>query len=133
MKRIQILVILALLAEQPPALGASPGNAPQLPITGTRIVNVSTEPQLQSAMGNLQHGDTLLLANGTYNLTGSGSVNVGGTSTTIGRLVVGDGGTSTGIVTVNVRRPVASPSSSSAALNATAGIWIRDRRPSYVR
>jgi hypothetical protein len=55
--------------------GASPGNAPQLPITGVRIVNVSTEPQLQTAMGNLQSGDTILLANGTYNLTGTLYIN----------------------------------------------------------
>ena len=55
--------------------GASPGNAPQLPITGTRIVNVATEPQLQAAMGDLQHGDTLLLADGTYNLTSSLYIN----------------------------------------------------------
>ena len=73
MKRLQ--VILALLAAQGAALAASPGNAPQLPITGTRIVNVSTEPQLQSAMGNLRQGDTLLLANGTYNLTSSLNIN----------------------------------------------------------
>ena len=54
---------------------ASPGNAPQLPITGARIVNVATEPQLQTAMGNLQNCDTLLLADGTYNLTGSLYIN----------------------------------------------------------
>lgn len=46
-----------------------------LPITGARIVNVSTEPQLQAAMGNLQSGDTILLANGTYNLTSTLYVN----------------------------------------------------------
>jgi hypothetical protein len=67
------LVILFLLAKAVNA--ASPGNAPPLPITGTRIVNVSTEPQLQTAMGNLQSGDTILLTNGTYNLTSSLYVN----------------------------------------------------------
>jgi hypothetical protein len=36
------------------ASAASPGNAPPLPLTGARIVHVSTEPQLQTAMGNLQ-------------------------------------------------------------------------------
>jgi hypothetical protein len=60
-----------LLATTVLAVAASPGDAPPLPIAGTRVVNVSTEPQLQSAMGNLQHGDTILLANGTYNLTSS--------------------------------------------------------------
>jgi hypothetical protein len=56
-------------------VAAAPGEAPPLPVTGTRIVNVSTEPQLQSAMGNLQHGDTILLANGNYPLTQSLYVN----------------------------------------------------------
>ena len=51
------------------------GNAPTLPITGTRIINVSTEPQLQSAMANLQAGDTIVLADGTYNLTNSLYIN----------------------------------------------------------
>jgi hypothetical protein len=54
---------------------ASPGNAPPLPITGTRIVNVATETQLQTAMANLQSGDTILLATGTYNLTSTLYVN----------------------------------------------------------
>ena len=44
-------------------------SAPPLPITGTRTVNVATEAQLQSAMRSLRDGDTILLANGTYNLT----------------------------------------------------------------
>jgi hypothetical protein len=57
------------------AFSASPGNAPQLPITGARIVNVSTEAQLQTAMGNLQSGDTILLTNGVYNLTSTLYIN----------------------------------------------------------
>src|SRR5215471_2761297 len=64
---------LVLLARE--LHGASPGDAPQLPITGVRIVSVSTESLLQNAMGNLQNGDTILLANGTYNLTSSLYVN----------------------------------------------------------
>jgi hypothetical protein len=44
-------------------------NVPPLPMTGTRIVNVSSEPQLQSAMAGLQAGDTIVLAKGTYNLS----------------------------------------------------------------
>jgi hypothetical protein len=55
------------------ALGQTIGSpcvsAPPLPLTGTRVVNVVTEAQLQSAMSNLRDGDTILLANGTYNLT----------------------------------------------------------------
>jgi hypothetical protein len=53
------------------ANAASPGNASPLPITGRRIVKVATEPQLQAALGSLQNGDTILLADGTYNLTSS--------------------------------------------------------------
>jgi hypothetical protein len=74
-KLIQILSPVAVLASLCVASPASPGNAPPLPITGTRIVNVTTEPQLQTAMGNLQNGDTLLLADGTYNLTASLYIN----------------------------------------------------------
>jgi hypothetical protein len=65
-----LLLVLANVAR-----GASPGDAPPLPLKGARIVNVSTEGQLQSAMGNLQTGDTILLANGTYNLTSSLYIN----------------------------------------------------------
>src|SRR6266498_5667040 len=75
MNLIQLLLPVALLAPLCEANAASPGNAPPLPITGTRIVNVATEPQLQTAMGNLQTGDTLLLSDGTYNLTASLYIN----------------------------------------------------------
>lgn len=75
MKLTAKIISVALLSATGFANAASPGDAPQLPITGTRIVNVSTEPQLQSAMGNLQSGDTILLANGTYNLTSSLYIN----------------------------------------------------------
>jgi hypothetical protein len=50
-------------------------NVTPLPITGTRIVNVSTEAQLQTAVSNLQAGDTIVLADGTYNLTNSLYIN----------------------------------------------------------
>ncbi|HKS37848.1 MAG TPA: hypothetical protein VJW76_11700, partial [Verrucomicrobiae bacterium] len=72
MKLIPMVFPIALLCV---ANAASPGNAPPLPITGARIVNVATEPQLQTAMGNLQNGDTLLLADGTYSLTSSLYIN----------------------------------------------------------
>jgi hypothetical protein len=49
--------------------------APTIPITGTRIVNVATETQLQNAMRNPQAGDTIVLTNGTYNLTSTLYVN----------------------------------------------------------
>ena len=57
------------------ARAASPGNAPPLPLTGVRIVYVGTEPQLQTAMGNLRDGDTIVLSNGVYNLTSTLYVN----------------------------------------------------------
>jgi Right handed beta helix region len=49
-------------------------NAPSLPVTGS-IVEVSTEAQLQTAMKNLQPGATILIANGTYNLSNTLYVN----------------------------------------------------------
>ena len=71
----QLPLIVSVVAAALVSRGATPGNAPPLPLTGTRIVNVSTEPQLQSAMNNLQEGDTILLADGTYQLTSSLYVN----------------------------------------------------------
>jgi hypothetical protein len=49
--------------------------ASPLPLAGTRIVRVSTEPQLQAAMSDLRHGDTILLSDGTYALTASLYIN----------------------------------------------------------
>ncbi len=69
-------LLLALLVMRVIAAhSASPGHAPQLPITGTRIVNVATEAELQAAMNVLQPGDTILLADGTYALSSSLYVN----------------------------------------------------------
>lgn len=39
--------------------------------TSTRIVNVSNVTQLNNAIGSLQAGDTIVLADGTYNITSS--------------------------------------------------------------
>jgi hypothetical protein len=74
-KLLGLPLLATLLGLPGAASAASPGNAPPLPITGARIVNVSTEPQLQTAMGNLQSGDTIMLADGTYALTSSLYVN----------------------------------------------------------
>ena len=49
--------------------GPSPCSAPPLPMTGARIINVSTGPQLQSAVSSAQAGDTIVVAPGTYLLT----------------------------------------------------------------
>ena len=76
---------------------ATPGDAPMLPLTGTRIVNVSNEAQLQSAMSNVRHGDTILLADGTYNLTahltinGRNNVTIRGASGSTSVVLVGKG------------------------------------------
>ena len=50
-------------------------NAPQLPLTGIRIINVSNESDLQRAVANLADGDTIVLANGTYLLTNTLYIN----------------------------------------------------------
>jgi hypothetical protein len=77
--------------------GATPGNAPALPITGARIVHVSTEPQLQAAIGNLQNGDTILIADGTYNLSstlyinGRNDVTIRGSSGSTNVILLGKG------------------------------------------
>jgi hypothetical protein len=89
--------MVLLLAIDAVARGASPGNTPPLPITGTRIVSVSSEPQLQTAMGNLQSGDTILLADGAYNLTsslyvnGRNNVTIRGTAGSTNVVLVGKG------------------------------------------
>jgi hypothetical protein len=92
------LVCLCILGQAHRVFGAPAAcNAPQLPISGTRIVNVSTEPQLQAAMGSLQSGDTIVLANGTYNLTstlwinGKNNVTIRGTSGCDAVVLVGKG------------------------------------------
>ena len=91
------LVWALIIASATDLSAASPGNAPQLPLTGVRIVNVSTEPQLQTAMGNLQNGDTILLANGTYNLTstlyinGRQNITIRGTNGSTNVVLVGKG------------------------------------------
>jgi len=97
MKVAQLLWIVLLFALPGAIHPASPGNAPTLPLTGARIVNVTTEPQLQTAMGNLQSGDTLLLADGVYNLTsslyinGRNNVTIRGSSGSSNVVLVGKG------------------------------------------
>jgi hypothetical protein len=73
MKCLVTLVVLVAVTGE--AIGASPGSAPPLPLTGKRIVNINSDAQLQTAMANLQNGDTLLLAEGTYPLTSSLYIN----------------------------------------------------------
>ena len=103
--RLRILVLLAiglmvgiqLLAAASKAAGISAGNAPPLLLTGTRIVKVATEPELQSAMSNLLNGDTILVADGTYNLTrslyvnGRHNVTIRGSAGSVNVVLVGRG------------------------------------------
>ncbi|MCC6954885.1 MAG: hypothetical protein IT290_12280, partial [Deltaproteobacteria bacterium] len=74
------LLLLFPLSLHAQSLGSPCRTAATLAITGTRIVNIATEAQLQQAMGNLQAGDTLVLADGTYTLSNtlyvSGRANV---------------------------------------------------------
>jgi hypothetical protein len=46
-------------------------NPPALPTPSGTVMNVSTVAQLQSAVANLQSGQTIMIAAGTYNLTGT--------------------------------------------------------------
>jgi PKD repeat protein len=46
-------------------------NPPALPPPTGQVINVSTVSQLQSAVGNLQSGQTISIAPGTYHLTGT--------------------------------------------------------------
>lgn len=97
MKPIGLFFAVAMLVLRDSASAASSGDAPPLPITGVRIVNVATEAQLQTAVGNLQHGDTILLANGAYNLTsslyinGRNSVTIRGTAGSTNVVLTGRG------------------------------------------
>ncbi|HEV8541212.1 MAG TPA: hypothetical protein VGR78_02360 [Verrucomicrobiae bacterium] len=72
-KVISLLFVSLLLLAR--SRGIPPGDAPPLPLTGKRIVKVSIEPQLQAAIADLQNGDTILLADGVYDLTSSLFVN----------------------------------------------------------
>jgi hypothetical protein len=94
---ISVLLLLAVAQALAQASGSPCISADALPITGTRTVNVVTEAQLQSAMNNLRHGDTILLANGTYHLTNTlyvanvNNVTIRGSSGCDGVVLVGRG------------------------------------------
>ncbi len=47
------------------------GNPPPLPPPSGTVINVSTVSQLQSAVANLKSGQTIMVAPGTYKLTGT--------------------------------------------------------------
>lgn len=58
-------------------------SAPALPSPTGRVVRVSTEPELQSAIGSLTSGTTILIAPGTYTLTSTLWLNQGTNDVTI--------------------------------------------------
>ena len=74
---VALLVVTARLATAGPATPAPPLPPP----TGT-VVNVSTEAQLQNAVAAIASNTTIVIAPGTYNLTGTLYIN--GTFTNVG-------------------------------------------------
>ncbi len=99
MKYAAALFVTSIASLQPLGVGFAQTacNAPALPLAGTRVVNVATEPALQAAMNNLQPGDTVLIADGTYNLAsslyinGKDNVTIRGTSGCTGVVLAGKG------------------------------------------
>lgn len=79
--RISLAVALALIL--PAAAHArSTASPPPLAAPSGTVVNVSTEPQLQAAIGNLKSNTTIVLAPGTYTL--SSTLYINGTFTNVG-------------------------------------------------
>jgi hypothetical protein len=74
---IMLISVIQLLFSLRSVIAADDGclTDQTLPMTGERIVPIATEAELQNAMGDLRAGDTLLLANGVYNLTSSLYIN----------------------------------------------------------
>src|SRR5829696_3333816 len=61
--------VAALAATPTLALASWPATPPALPAPSGRVVNVSTEAQLQAAVSSIASGTTIVVAPGTYNLT----------------------------------------------------------------
>jgi hypothetical protein len=76
------VLAVGALSAPPPALAARSDTAPPLPAPGGTVVNVSTEAQLQQAVGTLRPNTTIVLAPGTYTLTSTIWIN--GTFSSIG-------------------------------------------------
>jgi hypothetical protein len=72
-RRICLSVALPILLHSP--VSAGPAIAPPLPPPSGSVVNVSTEAELQQAVRTLTSNTTILLAPGTYRLTGTLHVN----------------------------------------------------------
>lgn len=70
-----LLLVAAVLLDPGLAYGRSATPAPPLPAPAGTVVNVSTEPQLQSAVRGIRSNTTIVLAPGMYVLTKSLSFN----------------------------------------------------------
>src|SRR5215471_14967368 len=62
--------VIACLAVSTVVRAASPDSAPPLPPPTGTVINVSTEVELQDAVGSAEPQTTILIAPGIYNLTG---------------------------------------------------------------
>jgi hypothetical protein len=80
--RTLALVIVLQAGSGRPAEAAAARPAPPLPAPSGSVVNVSTESQLQAAVSQLRSNTTIVIAAGTYTLTGTLYVN--GTFTNVG-------------------------------------------------
>src|SRR5690349_23642345 len=69
--RVSLSLALALLVLSNPVFARPARPAPALPPPAGAVVNVSTEAQLQAAMGAIASNTTIVLAPGTYRLTRS--------------------------------------------------------------
>lgn len=69
-----VLALVGTLAVAPSGArtyAASPDSAPALPAPSGPVINVSTEAQLQNAVASAPSGATILIAPGTYQLSGT--------------------------------------------------------------
>ncbi len=83
LRNYRLAAVAALFMAGPaPAHGGPATPAPALPAPTGTIVNVSTVAQLQSAVSSLQSNTTIVVAAGTYTLTGTLYIN--GTFTNVG-------------------------------------------------
>ena len=94
---LRMLVICWQLFLVPFCIADGPCTAPTLALNGTRIVHVSNEVALQQAISNAQTGDTIVLADGNYQLTnslylnGKNNITIRGNSGCNGAVLIGKG------------------------------------------
>src|SRR6476646_7559937 len=69
-RAMAMLVALAWLWSPRPALAASVSQPPALPAPAGAVANVSTVAQLEAAVASAPPGSTIMIAPGTYALTG---------------------------------------------------------------